>query len=450
MIFGCILLLVILCVIQYRLVRNTYRLEQTIYFQQVERQLETKTQLLSDSLNSQVMKTLLNTLQYQLENGMQPNLSGFQQQIDQDRGNYKRLISQALLKDSLLHDIAYSFKYTRIILYHDGQTDTLLKSKPLLLAGKGSGIFSLSEGKQQAGFRIKRNNADVSKGTYRLAVWNMPMIDAADWQQTVLKRMSVTLIGSVALIAALILVFFLIFSALFRQKRIAEVTTDFANNMTHELKTPLSAAALVVKSLRTPDAKLDQEWFDELLEQLDRQHGKILRLMNNVMTSALDKPVIALQLRKLELKKLLEDLSMLVNAAGRQLVLSGQTESVLYTDPDLLTSILSNLLDNALKYTPAESSLSLNIHQTTDRRIRISVEDDGPGIEKKYQRYLFQKFFRVPRNDGGQIKGLGLGLYLCRIQARQLNAELSYERNDSGGSIFNLILPHAKNTDTAC
>jgi two-component system phosphate regulon sensor histidine kinase PhoR len=73
------------------------------------------------------------------------------------------------------------------------------------------------------------------------------------------------------------LIFFMVFPALLRQKRIADVTTDFANNMTHELKTPLSAAALVVKSLCTPDAKLDEEWFDKLLEQLDRQHGKIRR-----------------------------------------------------------------------------------------------------------------------------------------------------------------------------
>ena len=84
------------------------------------------------------------------------------------------------------------------------------------------------------------------------------------------------------------------------------------------------------------------------------------------------------------------------------------------------------------------------------RNIAISLEDQGPGIERKYQRYLFHKFFRVPRADIGQIKGLGLGLYLSRIQASQLKGKLTYELSASGGSIFNLILPYDKDSDFAC
>lgn len=451
MICGCVLVLGVLCLIQYRLVRNTYRLEQAAYFQQVQRQLAIKSQALSDSLNNQVMKTILNKLQYQIEHNIRPNLAGFQQRADQVTGNYRRLIGQALLNDSLLRDVGYSFQYTRIVLYRDGQTDTLLQSssKPLLLTGMGNGSFSINEGKQQVGFGVKANSQPAQTQFYRLAVWNRSSISAGHWQQTVLRRISATLAGSIALIAALMLILFLIFGALLRQKKIADVTTDFANNMTHELRTPLSAAALVVKSLRTPDAKLDEEWFGELLDQLDRQHGKIRRLMDNVLTSALDQPIGVPQLRQLELKRLLEDLTLLATAADRKLILTGQTVSTICTDPDLLTAILSNLLDNALKYTPPKSSLSLNI-QTLERKITISLEDQGPGIERKYQRYLFQKFFRVPSANISQIKGLGLGLYLCRIQARQLNGKLTYERSSSGGSIFNLILPYDKNADTAC
>ena len=452
LICGCVLVLSVLCLIQYRMVQNTYRLEQTTYFQQVQRQLENKSQTLSDSLNNHVMKALLSRLQYQLEKGTRPNLNGFQQQVDQVAGNYRYLISRALLKDSLLRNIGFNFEYTRVVLYRGGKIDTLLGagSKPLLLTGKGNSTFLISEGKQQVGFKVKANSSSVQPQFYSLAVWNRPGISATGWQQTVFRRMLATLAGSVALIAALIIIFFLIFSALLRQKRIADVTTDFANNMTHELKTPLSAAALVVKSLRTPDAKLDEEWFNELLEQLDRQHRKIRRLMDIVLTSALDKPIGAIQLRKLNLKKILEDLTMLATAGGRELVLAGQIETVICTDPDLLTAILSNLLDNALKYTSPESPLSLSIRQSTDRYTLISLKDQGPGIEKKYQRYLFQKFFRVPRADTGQIKGLGLGLYLSRIQARQLSGKLTYERNSSGGSTFNLTLPYAKDMDTTC
>ena len=445
------LVLGVLFLIQYRLVRNTYRLEQAAYFQQVKRQLERKSQRFSDSLNNQTMKTLLSRVRYQIENGIRPDLTSLQQEVDQQTRKYRHLIHRALLDDSLLHSVGYSLQYTRILLSSGGQTDTLLRpeSKPLLLTGSGNGIFALSEGKQQVGFQVKAKNPPVQTRFYRLAVWNQPSISATGWQQAVLRRMFATLAGSIALIAALVLIFFMIFSALLRQKRIADVTTDFANNMTHELKTPLSAAALVVKSLRTPDAKLDEEWFDELLNQLDRQHEKIRRLMDHVLTSALERPVGIVNLRQFKLKILLEDLRMLATAAGRKLMLTGQIESVICTDPDLLTDILSNLLDNALKYTPPQSALILNICKTSDEQLIIGLEDHGPGIERKYQGHLFQKFFRVPQNDSGQIKGLGLGLYLSQLQARQLNGKLVYEQNASGGSTFNLILPYDKNTNIA-
>lgn len=452
LICSCVVVLTVLCLIQYHLVRNTYRLEQAAYFQQIERRLSVKTQALSDSLNQKVMQALLNSLQDQLQHGLQPTLAGFQQQVNQDMGHYRRSIAQALQKDSLLRNVGYSLQYSRIVLYRGAKIDTLLKpgQMPLLLSGKGGGTFPISEGKQQVGFQVPTRNSKVQPEFYRLVVWNRPMVSISDWEQTVLKRMYATLAGSIILILVLIFIIFLIFSALLRQKKIAEVTTDFANNMTHELKTPLTAAALVVKSLRTPEAKIDEQWFEELLEQLDRQHGKIRRLMDHVLTSALDNPIGVVQLRQFNIKRLLEDLPLLATAANRQLMVSGKTELIICTDPDLLTAILSNLLDNALKYTHSASALSLNIREISSESIMISLEDHGPGIEKKYQRYLFQKFFRVPRSGTGQIKGLGLGLYICRIQAQQLGGKLSYERNNNDGSTFNLTLPHGKNADTAC
>lgn len=451
LICGCVLVLGILCLIQYRLVQNTYRLERSVYFRQVEQQLEAKSQGISDSLNHLAMQALLNRFQYQLANNIQPNLTGFQQQLDHITINYRRLLNQALKHDSLLRDVSYSLQYTKIALYSGGQRDTLVwaYTKPLLLTGTGNGNYTISNGKQQVGFRVNINSKEGQIKTYRLTVWNRPMFNAANWQQNVLTRMFAVLAGSVALIAALIFIFFLVFAALLRQKKIAEVTTDFTNNMTHELKTPLSSAGLAVKSLRTPDAKLDEEWYNELLDQLDSQHGKIRKLMDNVLTSALDKPIGAVQLRQISLNKLLADLSLLAAASNRTLILTGQVDLKICTDPDLLSAILSNLLDNALKYTQPGSPLRLNII-ALHRKIVISLEDKGPGIERKYQRYLFQKFFRVPRADTGQIKGLGLGLYLSHTQASQLNGVLSYERSGRGGSIFKLILPYDKDTDITC
>ena len=449
LICGCLLVLGALCLIQYRLVQNTYRLEKSAYFDQVEQQLERKSQAISDSLNNKVMKRLIDKVKYQLESGSRPGLDSFQQQVDYTAVRYRQLISQAFSSDSLLRDVEYSLGYTNIILYHREQADTLLHegSAPLLLAGTGIGDHTVAVGKQQAGFPVNIKTKGPEIEFYRLAVSNKTIINASNWQRNVLRRMYTTLAGSVLLIAAVIVIFFMIFTALFRQKKIAEVTTDFANSMTHELKTPLSAAALVVKSLRTPDAKLDEQWFDELLAQLDRQHGKIQRLMDNVLTSAMDRPIGMVQFERTSLKKIVYELKLLANAANRELVVTGETEAVIYTNADLLMAILSNLLDNALKYTPDKSALSLNIAKKNDNTITISLADQGTGIDKKHHELIFHKFFRVPQTENGHIKGLGLGLYLCCMHAEQIDGKLTYEINSGGGSTFNLILTDDQNAD---
>ena len=444
LICGCVIVLVGLCLIQYRLVVNTYRLEKAAYFRQVKQQLTTDTQMLTDSLNHHVMRDLLDTLQYQLKNGLHPNVKVFSRHINQKTVRYQHLINEALLKNPLLKNVGYSLLFTEILLSHKEHTDTLVqaRSRPLILTGNGNGKFLISEGKQLFGFGLKTNTLGTTPDNYRLEVRNAERIAANDWQQTVFRKMSSTLAGSTILITAVVVLFFLIFKALLQQKKIAEVTTDFANNMTHELKTPLSTAGLIVKSLRTPDAKLDEGWSDELLDQLDRQHGKIRQLVDKILTSALENPLGVAQMRTFHIKDILDEITMVTAGANRELLVRGQTELVLHTDPELVSAILANLVDNALKYTAADSILLLEIHINKEQTVTISLQDEGPGIDQKYHRYLFQKFFRVPRPDTGQIKGLGLGLYLCRLQARQLNGELTYLQSASGGSIFKLMIPY--------
>ena len=165
-------------------------------------------------------------------------------------------------------------------------------------------------------------------------------------------------------------------------------------------------------------------------------------MVDKILTSALENPVGVAQMRTFHIKDILDEITMVTAGANRELLVRGQTELVLRTDPELVSAILANLVDNALKYTAADSVLLLEIHINKEQTVTISLQDEGPGIDQKYHHYLFQKFFRVPRPDTGQIKGLGLGLYLCRLQARQLNGELTYVRSVSGGSIFKLIIPY--------
>jgi len=448
LICACVLVLTGLCFIQYRLVQNTYRLEQADYLAKVKSRLAALTQTFSDSLNHQVMDKLLNHVEQELNSGKKPTLTGFQQQTDRVKEKFRKPILHALKNDSLLCHIGYHLEYTQILLYQNHCIDTLWRrdEPALILAGeekkKQTEVFNISGGQQQAGFGLEHNKI---KSGYRLAVWNSTYIDAAGWKRTILRRMTATLVGSGLLIIAVLIIFVLIFVALLRQKKIADVTTDFANHMTHELKTPLSAAGVIVKSLRTAEAKLDEEWYAELLGQLDNQHSKIRRLMDSVLTSAMDRPLGIPEFQTVCLATLLQGLKALAIDAGRELRLSGTTNISIQTDPDMLTGILANLLDNALKYTPSDTPLILEC-QLTEAKITFSLIDKGPGIAKPYQPHLFSKFYRVPHPDMDQVRGLGLGLYLCRLQAIQLDGKLSYQQNTAGGSIFSLILPYESDT----
>ncbi len=447
---ACVVVLTGLCFIQYRLVRNTYRLEETVYTQQLIRKLET-TQYLSDSINHHAMATLVASVKQQLTKRDTPTIAGLQEQVNVITHPYRQKLAEIHKADSMLSRITYHLWYPEIILFRGDMADTLLSRQdiPLQLTGDtilpDAVIIGLGEGLQQVGFNMDTTVIPSGNIDYRLVVSTKPVINSTQWKRHVIKRVASTLIGSSILILSVVVLFFMVFHTLIRQKRIADITTDFANNITHELKTPLSAAGVIVKSLRTPEARLDENWYNELLHQLNQQHNKIRRMMDSILNTAIGQPWGALQCRQIMLSTILNDAVKMIRDNRRHCILSIQENVSIYTDPDVLTSILSNIIDNALKYTPAKSPIKI-YSMIKGKFLQIYIEDQGSGIPPAYQRYLFTKFFRMPKKDDQHVRGLGLGLYLCRMQARQLGGDIAYRQGEQGGSIFLVNLPYDKNS----
>lgn len=445
---GCLVVWLILCFIQYRLVRNSFRLEERVYIRQIEEKLK-EPEYLSDSLDHKVMAELLLYLKNELSSGRRPDLSQFQQRAA------KVTVSENIALKSLPGDccimegISHTLQYPQIILYSQEKADTLLsrKSNPLLLTtalqNGSSKKIELGEELKKFSFNIHKNNIG-NETPYRLEVIMQSLVYAKHWDRNIYKRMILTIIDSSVLILAVLTLFFLVFRALLKQKKIADITTSFANNMTHELKTPLASAGVAVKSLRTPEARLDEEWHNELLDQLNDQHNKIRRIMDSVLNSAMDKPWGMPQIKRTSLKVIVDDAEHMVINAGRPFSRTGSDQISIDTDPDLLLGILANLIDNAIKYTQPHTPVNIHYGITSDQFF-IAVEDSGKAIPSKYQKYLFQKFFRVPREDGRHIRGLGLGLYLCRMQVTELGGNISYRVNKKGGNTFTIHLPYGKN-----
>ncbi|MEO3402842.1 HAMP domain-containing sensor histidine kinase [Mucilaginibacter sp. CAU 1740] len=449
LIAGSLLVFAGLCWMQYRLLAGTHRLEKAAWLRLVTERMGLAPQAAVDSLNHRGMQLLMDSVKAGIRSGRMPDVSGMQ-------GVYNRLLRRendavlrALAGDSLLRNTRYRFSYSRVILYNGLQADTLLNGSgsngaigSLVLTGSGgdntAAAFQVGQSMQQAGFPLDGK-------IYRLGVWTESTLDAPGWQRLVFKRMAFTLAGSALLIAAALAIFVLAFLAIFRQKRVADITTDFANNMTHELKTPLSAAGVVVRSLRTPEAMADQVWTAELLDQLEKQLGRIGRIMDSVMGSALGAQGTIFGLRAVNLQEVAEDLRELAKQSGRELICSVDEGLTGYTDPDRLTGILVNLLDNAIKYT--EGPISLRFTRA-GREMHLSIGDRGPAIPHRYRPYLFDKFFRVPQPDAHDVKGLGLGLYICQQQAALLNGRIRYVESPDGGNLFTLILKVNGTSDT--
>ena len=223
---------------------------------------------------------------------------------------------------------------------------------------------------------------------------------------------------------------------------------DFLRAMSHEMRTPLNAIGGYVQLMRmgargelTTEVKRD-------LERIERNFQHVTRLINDVLHFAkLDAGRVVFESRRVPVSQMLEELEDYVapqmKAQGRQLTVRPCVpEIAVWADEDKARQILVNLIGNALKYTPVETSIEVFCDDTseTDDRVRISVRDDGPGIPLEKQQSIFEPFVQIGRTLNHPVEGLGLGLAIARDLARGMGGELSVESEPGKATTFTLSL----------
>lgn len=287
----------------------------------------------------------------------------------------RQAIRQALARDTLLKSADYSLRYDRVILFGGQVPDTLLAThqEPLWLAGKNHGkdsaFWLVGQSQQRSGFPVKAVIGNAA--FYQLVVSTSAFVYSPDRQRPVYLRMALTLAGSAVLILSVLTLFIAAFGAILRQKRIADITTDFANNMTHELKTPLSAAGLAVKSLRTPEAAKDTRWSADLLDQLEKQLERIRRLMESVLDSALAHPIQQPRLQGVRLVPIFDELRNLAAESGRSLLI----DMVKPFDADELVLRVKNILKRSTVAAPQPSSYAIGRYRFEPAELHLLLED---------------------------------------------------------------------------
>lgn len=253
-----------------------------------------------------------------------------------------------------------------------------------------------------------------------------------------------------SLIFTLILLLTFIFSivTLFRQKRLSEMKNDFINNMTHELKTPVSTISLASQMLKDESILKSPEVFKHVTGVINDETKRLSFQVEKVLQMSLfDRQKATLKLKEIDANDLVVTVAnthvLKVEKYGGTLDIDLQAEnSTIKVDEMHFTNVLFNILDNALKYRKTDVPPELMIRTRNEgARIVISIEDNGIGMKKEDVKKIFERFYRVHTGNRHDVKGFGLGLAYVKKIVTDLNGTIRAESELNKGTKFIISLP---------
>lgn len=260
------------------------------------------------------------------------------------------------------------------------------------------------------------------------------------------------LVPSVVFSIILLVTFITTIYIIFRQKRLSEMKNDFVNNMTHELKTPVSTISLAAQMLRDTDITKQPEVFRHISGVINNESRRLGFLVEKVLQMSLfERQKTILKLKELDANELLSSVVstfiLKVEKYGGTLDLDlGATETTIYADKMHLTNVLFNLLDNAVKYRRKDTPLHLVARTRNENgRLQFLIEDNGIGIKKEHLKKIFVRFYRVPTGNVHDVKGFGLGLaYVHKIVEDHGGTIRAEQQESKTGTKFIITLPLIK------
>jgi protein-histidine pros-kinase len=219
---------------------------------------------------------------------------------------------------------------------------------------------------------------------------------------------------------------------------------EFLATVSHELRTPLTSIQGYIKTLLQLGGDLDPEQRETFLQAADRQGERLRRLIEQTLIVArLESHVEPIVVTEVSVSSLLsvivQELEPVAHGHAFDVRVPPEVKPV-RTDEGKVHQILSNLVENALKYSPPDTRVIVRADEGVGG-ILVAVEDEGPGIEADEQNRVFDRFYQVDQTATRKVGGTGLGLYICRKLAEEIGARLWLERSQPEGSVFCLFVP---------
>lgn len=218
---------------------------------------------------------------------------------------------------------------------------------------------------------------------------------------------------------------------------------NFLLSVTHELKSPIASVKLYLETLLKRD--LEKERQTEILSNTLNETERLLWLVENILSSAkIESGNFPLYREPLNLSEFTDQvvsfpITRYHGQKSQKFILETGKNIFLNIDKQAYSSIILNLLENAVKYSPPGSKISLQL-KSANNQVKLSVKDEGPGIPDEEKENIFNKFYRIGNEETRRTKGTGLGLYIVKNLVEQLGGTISIWNNTPSGSIFEVVL----------
>ena len=257
----------------------------------------------------------------------------------------------------------------------------------------------------------------------------------------ILLNMSGIIITSLMVVAIVIFSFWFFISTLKKQMELDEMKSSFTSNITHELKTPIAVAyaandALLNYGLGENPVKRE-EYLLDTKEQLEKLSALVERILSMSMK---ERGNFRLDVSETNIRDMFEKIAQetrLRTTKACDIQIEADENLTAVFDAKLMSSVVSTLVDNAVKYSGESVRIQLRAIRKSDK-LFISVSDNGIGIAQEHQRHVFEKFYRVPHGDVHEVKGYGIGLYFAKTIVERHGGLISLNSTPGEGSTFTI------------
>lgn len=289
---------------------------------------------------------------------------------------------------------------------------------------------------------ILPENAEVEfTPSFEKLILIVPDIEKQVWQS-----LRWIILGAITFMLVIIAAFYVTIRTLLNQKRLSQIKSDFINNMTHEFKTPLATISLAVDALGNEKVQNNKEKMTYFTKIIKEENNRMNKHVETILQAAfMEKQELKMNFTELQVHNIIVQvmnnykLQLQDKGADFQLLLNAKND-LINGDEAHFTNLISNLVDNAIKYSKENLLIKISTHSTRNYLV-IRVEDNGIGMSKESTKRIFEKFFRAHTGNLHNVKGFGLGMSYVKTVIDAHKGRIKVESTLGKGTAFTIEVP---------